>query len=1493
MKKWLAAFVFVFSGLFLEAQTIKSFTSDSVKFLDEMSTFFDFANKQEGKDFIEKTFKPYWIGEKSKMTPAQRKFVYITCNQMMTKKFRPYPEFKNFLTALMNYYDNNLSDKTFTEWQACTEKTMAKLNNKKISAFLEASEYLFEGNILFRSNALEWSASNGNYTITFDSLPKITFGSLDLTCVVKGDSATILNTQGVFYPTEDKWVGKGGKVTWTRTGLEENTVYAEIKKYDISLRTQGYTADSSVFYNKTYFPKPLIGKFSDKAVVDATPANATYPKFESYSKRFSIPNIIPNMVDYEGGFTMSGNKVIGSGNKDEDAYVTIKRNGKKFLVASSKFFIFKKDQIVSDEAAIAMYLDADSIYHPGLRFVLDVKKKEVNLIRTNEGISKTPYFNSFHKVDMYVEEIYWKLDSAKMNLKTMIGSTEGIALFESSNYFRADRFNSLQMMDELNPLTVIKDFSWKNDTLTHFKGKQLASYMKKDLVEIQPLLIKLTTLGFIYYDIADDEVTIEPRLFTYIWNRAGKKDYDVLTINSDVKGGTNNAELNLLNYDMRIMGVSQIFLSDSQNVFIYPSKKEIVLKKNRNFAFAGAINAGLFEFYGKNFTFDYNQFKINLKDVDSLRMSVKTKPDAQGFSKIVKVKTVISDINGELLIDDMGNKSGIKSKTYPGYPVFKSTDTSFVYYDKKNIQKGAYNRDRFYFKLEPFTIDSLDNFSPSALKLDGEMVSAGIFPQFKEQLTIQPDYSLGFVRQTPVDGFALYGNKGKFDATIKLSNKGLQGDGTIKYLTSIAKSTDILFYPDSINANAETYDIAPQKNKKPEYPPVKGDTVYIHWMPKKDIMQVYSKEKPIKMYDTLATLEGRLDYTPKQMTGSGKMEFQGAILESNKILYSNIKFDADTCDFKLKAVTLSQFAFSTINMKARIDFDKKVGEFKSNGEGSIVKFDVNQYMCYMDQFKWFMGTGNIEIGSDKKVTDNQGIILEGPKFISTHPKQDSLSFYAPKARFDLKKYVIYAQEVKYINTADAQVYPDSGKVEIHKKAEMQPLTNAKIIANSVTKYHTLYGCNVNIYGRKSYQASGNYDYVDELKKKQSIYFSSITVDTTGATFADADIADSIHFMLSPNYEYQGKVKLLATNQFLTFSGSVMIQHACPTVNGRSWFKFTSQINPEAIYIPVTSNPYDKDDKHLAGAIMSTVDSNAIYTAFLSKPVSKNDIQVCPAEGYLFYDKPSREYRISSKEKLVERSLPGNYLAMSANTCMVYGEGKLNLGSDLGQVKLISVGQANHNLNNDSAYFDLMLSIDFFFENSALEKMADIIKAKTDLPATNFSRQVYEKGLRELIGKEKADKIIADLNLYGTPKKYPDELEVALFLTDVKMFWDKKSRSYISCGKIGVGNIKKYQVNKMLDGYVQLVRKRSGDELYIYLQVDETTWFFFTYKAGIMSVVSSSEDFNNVIKDLKPEKRQQEVPKGEKPYQFALGSVTAKTLFLKKVKKICFNSGEDD
>ena len=114
-----------------------------------------------------------------------------------------------------------------------------------------------------------------------------------------------------------------------------------------------------------------------------------------------------------------------------------------------------------------------------------------------------------------------------------------------------------------------------------------------------------------------------------------------------------------------------------------------------------------------------------------------------------------------MLIDAPKNHSGFgKASTFPQFQSFKE---SYTYYDKKTIFKGVYDRDKFYYKLDPFTMDSLDNFRNEGLIFEGEFSSAGIFPTFREQLSLQPDYSLGFVRKTPPGGFQVYGGKAKFE----------------------------------------------------------------------------------------------------------------------------------------------------------------------------------------------------------------------------------------------------------------------------------------------------------------------------------------------------------------------------------------------------------------------------------------------------------------------------------------------------------------------------------------------------------------------------------------------------------------------------------------------------------------------------------------------------------------------------------------------------------
>jgi hypothetical protein len=1475
----LFSFVLFFSGLFCEAQTLKNFTPDSVKFIEEMRMFLEETDKKEGGKLMDAFVVPWNSG---KFNGEEQKAIYHTCNSMLRKRMKAFPDFRNYILTLISFSQSNQSVTSFNAWQASIDKLLL-LPARHFSNYIVSCNNLFRDNTLYQSNSVRWHCNTPNYIFDFDSIPKIIFPAMNLVCLSRDDSSVIYNTKGVLYPTKQLFYGEGGKVDWTNAGWDANVVNADLGSFVIDVSGSEFSADSVTFRNSVYFKKTLTGKYSNKILANVNAETASYPKFESYESGLEIKNIVPD-IDYRGGFSMMGSKMIGSGTSLENAALTFYRKGKPFLVAQSKSFSVRKDRLTSDKASVTIFFELDSIYHPGVTFKYIVNDRELALIRGEEGKSKSPYFNSYHQIDMYFDGLYWKIDDPIINMKMISGTGESKATFESSNYFRKQRFLRLQGLSTEHPLFSIKKYSEKHGDRVVYT-EDLAREMKMPPSEVRNLLIRLSNDGFVAYDGSEDKVLVKDKLYYYLLANTGKTDYDVIQFESIISAKP-NASINLLDFEITMRGVAPIVLSDSQNVVIYPTDQEIKIHKNRDFTFSGRVHAGRFDFYGKVFSFDYHNFKVNLDNVDSLRLKVESdnpaEVDEYGRRKLLAVRSVVENITGDLLIDFQGNKSGMHE--YPNYPIFNSKKDSYVNYDKYYIQQGVYKRDSFYFHLDPFTIDSLDNFSRAGLKFDGEFVSAGIFPDFRDTLRLQPDLSLGLVRETGPEGWPTYGGKGVFTSTIDLSNEGLHGDGTIKYLNSVSHSDDYLFLPDSMNSTAYEFINTKDSISAVQFPSVKADTVYVHWEPYKDVMFINQRGSDINMFDGMTTLNGNLQLRPTGMQGDGVMAFTGSELESKLFNYKANDILADTADFRLVSDDAGALAFSTMNVNSKIDFIGRVGEFKSNGGGSYVNFPLNEYICYIDRFKWFMDAKELELSAgDQALNDSSsaGVSLTGSEFISVEPQQDSLRWRAPFARYSLKDYLIKAEKVALIQTADASVIPDSGKVVVERYAKMRTLNNARIVANNTTKYHTVYNATVDILGKKKYEGSGDYDYVDETNVKHHFHFDEVAVDSSFQTFAEGELSDSTEFPLSPNFLFKGNVRLTASQQFLTFTGFAKPNFKCETVP-KNWIRFSGEINPKNVSIPVAGPITDAGNK-LSAAIAQTSDSTGIYAAFLMPKQKASDLEIINAEGVLYFDKITSQFKITTKEKLEKPGIAGNILSLDDNHCLVNGEGKLNFGSDLGQLELKTVGSVSNNLNNDSTRFNILAAINFYFSEEALKIMSTQLSTSATLqPTQDAGRLVYERGLVELVGKEKADKLIAEMNLYGAFKKIPDEIKHTLFITELKMYWNNKSRTYRSTGPIGIGSIEKVSINRKVNGIVEIVHKRSGDALNIYLEPENGQWYFFSYTRGLMQAVSSSSTFNEEISKLKPEKRIKK-EKDKPDFEYILSTDRAVKNFLRKMQ----------
>ena len=1013
--------------------------------------------------------------------------------------------------------------------------------------------------------------------------------------------------------------------------------------------------------------------------------------------------------------------------------------------------------------------------------------------------------------------------------------------------------------------------------------------MRKPDDQVRAQLIKLANYGLLVFDINNDRVYVKDRLDAFISARSGRRDYDVIQLNSQVNG-KNNATLDLKNFDLLIRGVPQVSLSDSQRVFIYPQNKELILKKNRDFEFTGRVHAGYFDFFAHKSSFEYDKFRINLPQIDSMSFMVNSlKHDERGRSMLIRVKNVISNLTGDLLIDEPGNKSG--RKPYSIYPVFNSKSESYVYYDSKNIQNGVYKREGFNYVIDAFTLDSLNSFVTDGLQFAGKLNSGGIMPEIRQPLKVQDDYSLGFIKPLSAEGIQVYGGKATYFSDVKLSNRGLQGKGTLKYLTSSTQADDFLFLPESMTANPKTFDLASIEgsNAIPQAD-VKNSTLL--WVPESDSMIVKSKApEKIHLYNNHAELNGSITLASKSLRGAGIMNFEDAqAISPHYALYKN-SFASDTTEFILFTPDHKNTAISVHVFSLLVDFEQRIGKFQNAGNNSKMEFPFNKYMCYVDEFNWLMDKKQLIItnkisGEQERIRnmsmDNLvSLKVKGSEYISTDPTQDSLRFYALKAVYDIGENVLQAEDARVILVADAAIFPRDGKITVKPDGFIQELNGANILANVITKYHRIYDASVKISSRNKYSAKGLYDYKPVEGPPEIIQLYRIGVDTARQTFANAHLSDTAAFVLSPFFDFQGDVSLTAAKELLHFDGAFRTKNDCDKKE-EEWIRFACALNPANIRIRLPEKIKNLKNENVEISLLYSSVNNKMYPAFLQKAEMFSDPELVYSSGVVTYDKVSSQYRVADTSRLDNPSAAGSLMSFDGGRCVLRGEGTINLTADLGQVKLVANGVAQHFIIPDSTIARVMTAIDFFFSEDALKVFTGDL-ASNNLRATNLSDPVYKSGLTALVGQQQAARLISEVSTFGVYRKFPDELDRTLVLSDLNLGWNEDLRSFISSGPIGISNIHKEPVNKYTNGFVEIGKRRNGDLLNIYLEIAPTVWYFFSYSNGVMQAISSNIAFNDALTTMKDSNRRLKVADNEPAYQFIVSTGEKRNTFLRKMR----------
>jgi hypothetical protein len=1476
----------------------QQFSNEREKFTKEWQKILEDVNAQE---FAKKELPKYL--KSPKFTDSHFSKMVDACNLLYSKKVPIYPQLFQYMQCWVYQLDGKFSSNFNTEWQRIVKSYLEK--EDQLNYFLEFSSNLFKYNTLSNRGDYSWSFEKGDLTWNTDKKLTIQCGNGNLVCRVYSqnesiDSITVYNTSGVYDVFKNKWEGRTGMMTWEKVKFDKTKTFANIRGYKFEMNSAQLTVDT-VELTTPYFSSPILGRLEDKTVFELGEGEKS-PKFNSFEKRLKIANLNENM-DYDGGFTLEGEEFIGRGTIENPAKILLKYQDEVLFQIAAVNFEMNPQRVITREAKIKMfYKNGDSLVHNQTYVNLDFKKKLLSISAIGKGNDYLPYFDSYFKINVKAPLLNWNLNTPLPYYTFEVGtaSEQRIAKIESINYFDKKLFQKYKGMGNTHPLTQIAK-KVKENGKKQMKLSDFANALGQSILNAEILAVDMASDGFIQFNSQTKTILLEEKLFHFEGANSGERDFDIIQLISDlrpVKGSPENSDNNDNGYfeqltlrrakqiayavidvnknTMRINEVESVLLSQAQKTEIILDSSYITIQKDRDLLFSGWLVSGKFETHTKQAKFDYEEFKIQIpsSDYTFFRVNPISAEDANPGETIPMISS-ISHFKGEIQIDYPSNKSGKIGKNSI-FPLVQSVGETFVYYNSKEIVYGAYDSLRFYYKLNPFEIDSLDNFNEKSFELAGHLVSGGIFPDLSEKLIIMNDYSFGFRTNAPEDGYPFYGTSTKYKNKIYLSGNGLQGAGNVDFVHSNFVSNKLTFLPDSTIGLAKF--VNKQISDGVKFPSVKSDQAYICYQPINDLLKVSSyRETPLEMFDQEAYLMGDLRIRKTGIIGRGDLNLQDATLKSEKFSFTDLEFSSDLCSFYLRNRYLERgenpLSIQSDSLKAFVSLKERKGEFTSSGTKRI-KFPPNEFYCQMDRFTWYMDKESIDLEKDKKgetnFESNAGLVKNN--FYSLNKDQDSLQFKSLNAKYDLKEQTIFCEKVDFVEVGDARIFPDSNKLTIRKKAVLDPLRNAKIIANDIDSFHRFDNANIRIFGRNNFEGVCNYPYLDKNGNSTNVQMKSIKSESS-YTLAKGEIQERNNFKLSEEFDYYGSIDIYSNKKGLLLDGFTRLNHKCKY--DRSWMKFKDTIDAKKIQIPISEKVVNAKNEPLAAGFLwrdsQKSDSLQVYPAFLSKMGNVNDPQLFYSNGYIQFNEKANEFQIGSKNHLNKTDSLSNILKLHLGTCILTGLGEINLGINYGEVSIDGFGKIEYNTAESKTEIAMNARISMPVSKDVIESLGNKLKVISEFEELDLKRPDFELRYNFIkwLGEKRTDGIFKDYD-EDRLRKMPEGINQTFVLAGLKLETVGKSKSGMKKTEKGfiarekqVGLISVYgiPIMKMVDlqmFFNQTFSDESGQNFYWLFTTPSEKNYFMHYvmdkKSGGLGFYSTDESFMKTITDIKSDKR---------------------------------------
>ncbi|MCP9768852.1 hypothetical protein EGI22_13075 [Lacihabitans sp. LS3-19] len=1296
-------------------------------------------------------------------------------------------------------------------------------------------------------------SANTNLEEVIVNIPKIqgihiVFDKADLVLLSPSDSIVIHETSGAYDFSNGVFVGQNGIIEWL--AADENAK-ASLEKYYFKSQNGKLKAEKVLVEHENVLKTPVEGVLEIK--LEKRPNNevSSYPRFKSYHSNADLILQIPS-YEYLGGYTLVGSRISSMSVSDPYTKLIANKDSRNRFVVIGRNLVITDSLITSEKVSFVTRFDKDSVSHPAVRMEYDLKRNHLQLNKLQKsGFRTSMYSDTFHQVDIRCDAMSWDLSGGKMDFYIVAGKSEVPALFESFNYYNPERVRALSTAAGFSPLIAAGNL-YARKKINAFTVDEMMAITRKERFQVSNGMLLGNQMGFFDYDPYKNIYSLSRKGIHYFLSFNGKTDFDDLVLSSlaSGKGGVGNASINLDSKALDIQGAQDFKLSDSLGISFVPADESMKIVGNKVFSFNGKIVVKNFKFYG-DFEVEYENFLVKLKRIDSITfipLEIYNKGGKTEIGANFQFGTT-----GTLYLNSPENKSGRKKLLE--YPKLNIPGGVLVHFTEKGrIQK--YDQGVF-FKANSLNIDSLNAVNPV---FAGIFTPGEIFKTINENLVVMPDSSMGIVHKAKTP-YKLYQTEStiKAETNIVLDKRGLKTSGEITHLAGKLKTSEVKFYSDYLTAKGETGRIVETNTSASAYFPEVAISEYeMLWNPSQDSMIVNS-DKGFNFYSGSTILKGGIVLKKAGLFGTGVLDRKDSDANSENFKFNKTGFLAENSTFNIKSGEEGGKPIFS-GKKVGVDFNvinsivniaSQTGDFNQL-QSSLLEFPYSNYSTTIDKAIW-----NIK---GKKIT-MQGA-LESSLFTSTLSTQYGLKFNGTDAVYDIANLNLRISGVNEIHSADAAIIPNKGLVAVKKDGMLEDFENAKIVADTLNRYHTLTNATVKINSKISFAGNADYQFVNVSSdtfniKLGTFEFAELSADGTIlnskssnklSTIAKAKVTEKDSVYLSPKMLYKGDITMLAPFKNLSLNGQVLPEIKKYPMIGGSWINYKGN-KSEAISINVDETLKDGGKPLFVGLhFKSLAPMDAMYPSFLSFKKSGDDLDIFLANGVFKRDEPNKKFVVGPEDEIVV----GNRYEFYDEKGIMALEGKFNL---LGAPSKIfeTVGIANILMDSMKYQFSTLMSFDFPMSIPTTQKLGqNIVKANLDAgnsdPAIEPESPYFLSKLGQYVGfKEAAEYKTKSQKEHIPLFKYSNKFLKSIVLSDLNLKWNAVSNAYYSTGTIGISNIGDVDINAQTNGYLEIIKSpQTGDEVHLFFEISPSSWYYFVYKGGSFGITSSDEEINKLV-----------------------------------------------